>query len=254
MPPKKSKRYWIDDPDLSLTRSQVRRAAKATRVKIAVAWFLRNFEDPANETPYESKEGGYQYIWGGPYDAADEIGNEFGSVLSDVDIESAVAKVQEDGIYDWAPVRRNEDYEQPEDSPILSYVPIGHPDEQERRQEALRRLHELNSIISDFGSNRPGLGHNNPPEPVDPVVELDADINQLHLHASQLSEEFSSEKPDAARIENNAGLFRKILDKLSTLGKKAVESKIADGIGGLAIYFGEKSGLFSLLLDKANAA
>jgi hypothetical protein len=26
-------------------------------------WFLQNFEDPAHHTPYESAEGGYEYIW-----------------------------------------------------------------------------------------------------------------------------------------------------------------------------------------------
>jgi len=30
-------------------------------------WFLANFENPAECTPYESAEGGYQWIWGGPY-------------------------------------------------------------------------------------------------------------------------------------------------------------------------------------------
>ena len=36
------------------------------RVEAMVEWFLDNFEDPAEHTPHESAEGGYQYIWGGP--------------------------------------------------------------------------------------------------------------------------------------------------------------------------------------------
>ena len=39
------------------------------RVEAMKEWFWENFEDPANETPYESREGGYQWIWGGPFDA-----------------------------------------------------------------------------------------------------------------------------------------------------------------------------------------
>lgn len=38
--------------------------------------FLKNYENPANSCPYESNEGGY--IYGGPYDAQDELSDEFG--------------------------------------------------------------------------------------------------------------------------------------------------------------------------------
>ena len=42
---------------------------REARIEAMVEWFGDNFEDPAQETPYESAEGGYIYIWGGPYDA-----------------------------------------------------------------------------------------------------------------------------------------------------------------------------------------
>ena len=32
-------------------------------------WFFTLFEDPAQETLHDGREGGYQYIHGGPYDA-----------------------------------------------------------------------------------------------------------------------------------------------------------------------------------------
>lgn len=46
-------------------------------VKAMVEWFHMNFEDPAHNTPYESAEGGYQWIWGGPYDAEEELQDAF---------------------------------------------------------------------------------------------------------------------------------------------------------------------------------
>src|SRR5258708_7042069 len=49
-------------------------------VDAVVAWFDTNFEDPAESTPYETAEGGYQYIWGGPCDAREEIDDAFSSI------------------------------------------------------------------------------------------------------------------------------------------------------------------------------
>ena len=53
-------------------------------------WFLSNFEDPAHETPYNGKEGGYQWIWGGPYDAREQIENYFGSAVPEEVIDAVV--------------------------------------------------------------------------------------------------------------------------------------------------------------------
>jgi hypothetical protein len=52
-------------------------------VKTMVKWFFENFEDPAEETPFESAEGGYQYIWGGPYNANEELQAAFCPTLDD---------------------------------------------------------------------------------------------------------------------------------------------------------------------------
>jgi hypothetical protein len=81
-------------------------------------WFLANFEDPAQHTPYNSAEGGYQYIWGGPYDAREVIEDVFSAEASQEIIEAAVAAVEEDGITEWAPTdnrRQAPDYEPPDE-------------------------------------------------------------------------------------------------------------------------------------------
>lgn len=65
-------------------------------------WFLDRYEDPANMCPYDSKEGGYQYIYGGPYDAYEELESEFGSIYSDELIKSAVEELESTGPLEWS--------------------------------------------------------------------------------------------------------------------------------------------------------
>lgn len=40
-------------------------------------WFYARYEDPANQTPYSSQEGGYMFVFGGPYDPNDVIQERF---------------------------------------------------------------------------------------------------------------------------------------------------------------------------------
>jgi hypothetical protein len=65
-------------------------------------WFLENYEDPAENTPYCSAEGGYIYIWGGPYEADDVITEEFSGVLpEEVLLELAAEIVAETDTWEW---------------------------------------------------------------------------------------------------------------------------------------------------------
>ena len=73
-------------------------------------WFFENFENPAENTPYESAEGGYQYIWGGPYDAYEQLGDKFGGIASERLIQELVGEVQNETL-EWAPVQKPEDWE-----------------------------------------------------------------------------------------------------------------------------------------------
>lgn len=52
-------------------------------------WFLSKFEDPANSVPYESKEGGYQYMGNEPYNAREVLSENFQDVDQEV-IDSVV--------------------------------------------------------------------------------------------------------------------------------------------------------------------
>jgi hypothetical protein len=246
------KRYWLDDPSVSWTRSQIKKLPKKKRIGIATAWFLQNYEDPANKTPYESREGGYQYIWGGPYDAADEIGSEFGNALSDSEIEAAVEQVQEDGIYDWAPARIGEDTDM--DDATEETISIGHPLEQERRKEVLKRLDDLDQAIASYTSKPPGLGHNNPPEALPIEGAISIEIHELHIHVHELKQAFAAELPDKIIVRKASGFFKKAMDKVIDLTKKALEKGIVSGLTIAGAYIGDKIGLLPVIAEKVQAA
>lgn len=97
---------------------------RENRIEQMVDWFFENFQDPANSLPYESAEGGYIWIDGGPYDASEQIGDQFSGEPQGL-IDAAVERVQQDGIFDWAQVPGADYYEAaPDDAydepPILS--------------------------------------------------------------------------------------------------------------------------------------
>ncbi|WP_372784605.1 hypothetical protein [Phenylobacterium sp.] len=71
-----------------------------------VEWFRERYEDPAERTPYESAEGGYQWIYGGPYDAREQLGDEFPD--DEAALDAAVKEIESDGIYDWSPTPAHE--------------------------------------------------------------------------------------------------------------------------------------------------
>ena len=47
------------------------------------------------------------YPWGGPYDPFDELGNEFGDIVSEDRIEKLAQELLREHI-DWAPTSRNQ--------------------------------------------------------------------------------------------------------------------------------------------------
>lgn len=73
-------------------------------------WFFKHFEDPAERTPYESAEGGYIWIWGGPYDAREELDAEFGDTIPEDVIEELVDELTGQ-CWEWAPTPSREDYD-----------------------------------------------------------------------------------------------------------------------------------------------
>jgi hypothetical protein len=77
MPPAKSREYCFSDGYVSIDAHALSKLKEADQIDIMRDWFYQNFELPEKNTPHESAEGGYIYIWGGPYDAREELEAEF---------------------------------------------------------------------------------------------------------------------------------------------------------------------------------
>lgn len=44
-------------------------------------WFYQHYSDPIHSSPYDSEEGDYVYVFGGPYDPKHELWKEFGGIV-----------------------------------------------------------------------------------------------------------------------------------------------------------------------------
>jgi hypothetical protein len=97
------KRYYTASDSFGKTLKGLKRLSRASQREHLLYWFYSNFEDPAEETPYETAEGGYKFVWGGPYDAAEQLWSEFEGIVSDKLLDEIVAEVESDGISEWAP-------------------------------------------------------------------------------------------------------------------------------------------------------
>lgn len=118
-------------------------ADRQARIDTLVGWFFERFEDPALRLPYESREGGYQWIYGGPYDAREELEGYFSDEAEDI-IQAAVDEIESDGLTDWAPVASPDDYVDLDDE-----EPFGEDD----LSEIVRELDDLISGIPEPASD-----------------------------------------------------------------------------------------------------
>ena len=95
-----------DDDWLKKTSSQ--------RKLIAMrAWFRTRYWDPANDTPYNSKEGGYLYVEGGPYSPREDLGARFDGLVPEHLINQVIDELESEVGDEWAPIHSqyDEDYD-----------------------------------------------------------------------------------------------------------------------------------------------
>jgi hypothetical protein len=71
-------------------------------------WFHSNYIAPEEVCPYESAEGGYQYIWGGPYDAHEVIEEKYDGVASRNLISEIVSELNEIS-WEWSSTPSGDD-------------------------------------------------------------------------------------------------------------------------------------------------
>ena len=78
--------------------------------QVMESWFRSRYEDPAQDTPYDSEEGGYVWISGGPFDAQDELRGEFEGIVPD-EVIAQLADHLSGESPEWAPVASEDDYD-----------------------------------------------------------------------------------------------------------------------------------------------
>jgi hypothetical protein len=239
--------YSEDDFKVGVTRSQLKRASRERQIEYMRFWFAQHFEDPAEETPYSSEEGGYLYIWGGPYDAAEQLGDEFGDIIPEDRIQKVVDYVERDGTVDWAPGTKHADHERArdewaaeheeneEEAPLRQLARLlqggtvpqfGSASERTGRQAIIARLDQLDAALAALKPAHGGLGHNNPP---DGDGSPGGPIGEAREAAADIRRELVKDEPDAlavvqatSRLKLGLGWFLKKVDMAVDAFAKAV--------------------------------
>jgi hypothetical protein len=186
-----------DNPS-SITRTIFRRMKRAEKREVMLEWFGANYEDPVHRLPYESAEGGYQWVWGGPYSAEEELRDIFEGFVPRTLIAEVVEEVESDGLFDWAPTPRRGDYvADDDDSDSLSGTPdtagrfFGSKEEISAREDVLRALWKLETIPD---LKVPGIGHNHPPQAIDQDEENN--VSDIRKTARDLRLELEKSVPE----------------------------------------------------------
>ena len=133
----------LDNFDFGLQHEPPDDDDRQARIDALVEWFFERFEDPAHRLPYETAEGGFQWIYGGPYDARDQLEGNFAHEEEHI-IDGAVDQIESDGLTEWAPVSSPKDYDDHDDE-----EPFGEDD----LSEIARELDDLISGIPEPASD-----------------------------------------------------------------------------------------------------
>lgn len=234
------------------------------RVDTMVSWFFENFEDPAHGTPYDREEGGYVYIWGGPYDAREQIVDAFAGEVAGEEIEAAAKRVEADGFL-WAPngnrIHHEEDQDREPPPPPAGYqyltgadgayllgadgaylLGVSHEREPQARARVSASLDELRLVLEEYKRERPNLGHNNPPEPIEDIAEA------AEQAASEVREQLANPKPDQTVLQRACAIF----SRLSVTARAA----LGGAFGAFVTHVGDKvvDGISSSIWEKLQPA
>src|SRR5258707_9388297 len=92
-------KYKLTD-GTSITASALHEADREIQIEAMRNWFGEHFEDPIN-LPYNGREGGYQFIHGGPYEPRSELQDKLGGIVSEDALEE-LADELEDIAFEWS--------------------------------------------------------------------------------------------------------------------------------------------------------
>lgn len=231
----KKERYLSDAHPEGVTIAQLKRLNRQAKRNVMEAWFRQNFEDPAERTPYESAEGGYQYIHGGPYEADDVLQNEFDGIVPE-DLIAELADELSNECWEWAPVDGSEfddsDYDHdaeirgpvrmpdpldlmPDDFDIAGSPRFTDATGERLKQEVLNAIDRAKAALPKAVGSQ--IGHNHPPEPIDEGSEQ-AIATELSSALTEFKQELTAKRPRAAKVKKSV---KRIADKKTQLGNLA---------------------------------
>jgi hypothetical protein len=191
-------------------------------------WFFDNFEDPAHSTPYESAEGGYQYIWGGPYNTRDIVENVFADTASAELIEAAIDEIEVDGM-EWVPSSRRrlppeEDDLEPVDDPAKLHA------------DMLRRIGELEQAVEKARAT-PGIGHNNPPDAIEQPTLSTEDAREIKALLAELKQQPVAPTDDGKAAQTAVdGLRQKAARLKDFITIESAKEAVKYAAGGLLVW------------------
>jgi hypothetical protein len=182
-------------------------------VEVIKEWFFSNFEEPAQSTP--RNDGEFQYIWGGPYDARDEIESAFSGSAPEQVVEDAVRAVEAEGIGDWAPHgnRGQPDYDEQADP--------GASDPKALHAEMIEQIEALEREMADLREHQlHGIGHNNPPEPIDLAPPLNLkELDEIRKAMAVLKKQPPAPTARSSKVKAAVALLMKFADRLRPLAR-----------------------------------
>jgi hypothetical protein len=81
------------------------RVTEEEAYQMVKTWFVARYEDPVEQCPFESAEGGYQFIYGAPYTATAVLTAAWSMVLTTSFVRAAAQRLeQEYDCYAWSAV------------------------------------------------------------------------------------------------------------------------------------------------------
>lgn len=181
-----AEKYYAGEFRQSFDRDRLSDLDHDTQLEVMRTWFHQNFEDPAERTPYESAEGGYIWIWGGPYDAREELDGEFSDVISENIIDELATELERECV-EWAPTPSPGDYDQ-------------------SLFEDIARITEYCRTFSSAILDIEQLLETQPPEPVKGCFLRLLYVNVITALETYLSDVFIS------TVANDASLMRRFVE------------------------------------------
>jgi hypothetical protein len=120
--PRKTRRYILPNTREVYAASKLKKLTDDQQVDIMEGWFSDRYAPPY-ELPYDSAEGGYQWIWGSPVEPRDEISLEFEGSVFEAALKAVIDKL-EDQSFEWTPHPDFDDFDADYEAGLLE---SGHP-------------------------------------------------------------------------------------------------------------------------------